>query len=58
MKTCKGCGLDAVDPQDVPRYDVLNTEYDPEVDQMGDFGPYCQTCFAETTTGQFILAQP
>lgn len=47
---CTDCGRHTVDPQDPPRYDVLNPAFDPEAPSE-DFGPYCVECFAGTITG-------
>lgn len=49
MKTCKGCGLEAVDPSELARYDVLNPEAD--LDHPENLGPYCTECWPSTHTG-------
>lgn len=50
MKACKGCGMLTVDPGEMPRYDVLNPEFDAQVDDMSDFGPYGLECWDATYT--------
>lgn len=51
MKTCFSCGKLAVDPEDVPRYDVLNPDRDPNL-PLSTVGPYCPTCWKDTVTGK------
>ena len=54
MKPCHGCGALTVDPDEMPRYDVLHPTFDPNVDQMSDYGPYGPECWASTITGAQI----
>lgn len=42
MKTCTACCLEAVNPEDPPRYDVLAETTS---------GPYCPECWPSTITG-------
>ena len=54
MKTCMGCWELAIDPEQPPRYDILNSEFEVEHSRMQDFGPYCAECFDTTETGKII----
>ncbi|WP_181156000.1 hypothetical protein [Microbacterium sp. MYb72] len=49
MKKCLGCGLDAVDPTEPARYDVLRP--DADLDDPSSLGPYCAECWPSTHTG-------
>lgn len=51
MKICKNCGLEKVDPEGMPKYDVMNPEFNPSSD-MSTVGPYCDDCWPNTYTGQ------
>ena len=55
MKPCKGCGEITVNSEDPPRYDVLRTDIDLETIDSNEIGPYCETCFNTTTTGQILV---
>lgn len=50
MKQCIRCEEFAVNPEDPPRYDVLNPDYNPEED-IASVGPYCPECWPLTFTG-------
>jgi len=51
MPRCKGCDGE-IDPRGVPRYDVLNPDYDPATRPMDPtVGPYCEGCWPATYTG-------
>jgi len=50
MRECFGCNQLNVDPEDVPRYDVLSPSFNPE-DDMSTVGPYCSECWPSTYTG-------
>ncbi|QPL14190.1 hypothetical protein SEA_ATRAXI_36 [Microbacterium phage Atraxi] len=54
MKPCKGCGELTVDIELPPNYDILNPDFDVETNDMSDFGPYDEACFAQTITGQKV----
>jgi hypothetical protein len=54
---CKDCGLHTVDPGAPPRYDVLNPDFDSNVQDMSEVGPYDEECFANTITGQHVAEQ-
>lgn len=55
MKLCIHCQLPAVDPEEPPRYDVLNPEYSPD-QPMSAVGPYCAECWPSTVTGSLPSA--
>lgn len=54
MKACLNCKELAVDPDQPPHYDILNAEFDVDVSDLRDFGPYCAECFDTTETGKII----
>lgn len=52
MKPCIQCGLDVVDPDAPPQYDILNP--DTDLDEPENAGPYCTDCFPTTITGAIM----
>lgn len=53
MPVCIECGAE-LNPQDPPRYDVLNPNYDAASQAMSVVGPYCEADFANTVTGALV----
>jgi hypothetical protein len=58
METCRGCGRQNVSRDDSPRYDVLDPDFDVDVAEPSEAGPYCAECFTGTTTGQAETTAP